>query len=99
MTDAEKRARAKYLAKGKRLTVNFYPTELDLYEHLANQPQKTTYIKDLIRADMKTAKQKKMKEHLKELSQMQAKIHQIAADKEVAAFTEEMKAEIKKREG
>ena len=53
MSEAQNRAKAKYLAKGKRLTINFYPTELELYEHLEKQPQKTTYIKDLIRVDIK----------------------------------------------
>ena len=31
----------------------FYPTEKDLIEHIENQPKKQTYIKDLIRADMR----------------------------------------------
>lgn len=52
MTESEKRAKKKYLAKGKRLTVDFYPTEADLIAHLEKQPKKQTYIKDLIRADM-----------------------------------------------
>lgn len=56
MTDAERKAKYKYRAKGKRLTIDFYQTELDLYEHIEKQPQKATYIKDLIRADMKKDK-------------------------------------------
>ena len=56
MTDAERKAKYKYRAKGKRLTIDFYQTELDLYEHIEKQPQKATYIKDLIRSDMKKDK-------------------------------------------
>lgn len=52
MTEAQKKAKRKYLSKGKRLTVDFYPSEADLIEHIEKQPKKQTYIKDLIRADM-----------------------------------------------
>ena len=51
-TEAQKRATRKYKQKRKRLAVEFFPTEVDLYEHVAKQPQKQTYIKNLIRADM-----------------------------------------------
>ena len=53
MTEAQKRAKAKYQEKVNRFTVDFYPTEAEMWEHLQNQPKKQTYIKDLIRADMK----------------------------------------------
>lgn len=53
MTEAEKRAKKKYRDKGKRLTVDFYPSEADLIEHLEKQEKKQTYIKNLIREDMK----------------------------------------------
>lgn len=56
MTDAEKRAKQKYREKVKRLYVEFYPTEADLISHIESQPQKQTYIKNLIRADMKKKK-------------------------------------------
>lgn len=52
MTDAEKRAKKKYRDKGKRLTIDFYPSEADLIEHVEKQQYKQTYIKDLIREDM-----------------------------------------------
>lgn len=52
MTEAEKKAKKKYRAKGKRLTVDFYPSEADLIAHLEQQEKKQTYIKDLIRADI-----------------------------------------------
>lgn len=51
-TEAQKRAVAKYREKVKRITVDFYPTEEDLWEHLQSQDKKQTYIKNLIRADM-----------------------------------------------
>ena len=53
MTEAQQKAKRKYLAKGKRITVDFYQTESDLIAHLEKQEKKQTYIKDLIREDMK----------------------------------------------
>jgi hypothetical protein len=52
-SEAQKKAVKKYKEKVKRLTVDFYPTEMDLYDHIQKQAKKQTYIKDLIRADMK----------------------------------------------
>ncbi len=53
MTEAQKRARKKYLDKGKRITLNIYPSEADLIAHLERQGKPITYIKELIRRDMK----------------------------------------------
>ena len=53
MTEAERRAKANYRKKTKSITIEFYPTEFDLYEYLETQEQKRTYIKNLIREDMK----------------------------------------------
>lgn len=55
-TEAQKNARKKYRSKGKRMTVDFYPSESDLIEWVESQPVKQTYIKDLIRNDMNTNK-------------------------------------------
>jgi hypothetical protein len=53
VSDAQKRASAKYDKENiKRATVIFSPQELELYEHLVSQPNKSGYIKDLIRQDM-----------------------------------------------
>ena len=52
MTDAQKRAKAKYNQKVNRFRIDFYPTEQDLWEHINDQPQKQTYIKELVREDM-----------------------------------------------
>ena len=52
MTEAEKKAKKKYRGKGKRLTLDFYPSEADLFEQVEKQPNKQGYIKGLIRADM-----------------------------------------------
>lgn len=51
-SDAQLRAVKKYNQKMKRITLNFYPTEEDLWNHIQSQPKKQTYIKDLIRKDM-----------------------------------------------
>ena len=59
MTEAEKKAKKKYRAKGKRLTVDFYPSEADLIAHLEKQEKKQTYIIDLIRADMENKSKNK----------------------------------------
>jgi hypothetical protein len=53
MSEAQKKALDKYKANVKRLTVDFPPTDAELWEHIKKQPRKQTYIKDLIRADMK----------------------------------------------
>lgn len=53
MTEAEKRAKAKYKkTKVKRFTLDFSPADMELLEHIEKQPKKQTYIKDLIRKDM-----------------------------------------------
>ena len=50
---AQLRAAQKYREqKIKRTTVDFYPTDYDLWEHVQSQPNKQAYIKGLIRADM-----------------------------------------------
>lgn len=54
--DAQRKAIKKYKKKVNRITVDFYPTEDDLWEHINNQSKKQTYIKDLIRADMEKNK-------------------------------------------
>ena len=53
MTEAQKRANKKYRDKGKRMTIDFYPSEADLIAQIEKQPNKQGYIKALIRADMK----------------------------------------------
>lgn len=53
-TEAEKKAKNKY-AKEKctLLPIRFYPSEKDIIEHLKLQKPTATYIKGLIRADMR----------------------------------------------
>ena len=51
MTEAEKKAKKKYRDKGKRMTLDFYPSEVALIEQVEKQPNKQGYIKGLIRAD------------------------------------------------
>lgn len=55
-SEAQKKAVKKYKEKVKRMTIEFYPSEMDLFEHIGNQEKKQTYIKDLIRKDMKLNK-------------------------------------------
>ena len=52
-SQAQLKAVAKYKEKTKRFSLDFAPTELDLWQHIQSQPKKQTYIKDLIRKDMK----------------------------------------------
>lgn len=51
-SDAQKKASKKYKEKLKRITIDFYPADAELWEHIQKQPKKQTYIKDLIRADI-----------------------------------------------
>lgn len=53
MSEAQKRAKKKYQKNITRLTIDFYPTEQELIDMIARQPKKQTYIKDLIREDIK----------------------------------------------
>ena len=55
-TDAQKKARDKYNSQRKNITLNFSPTEMDLYEHIKSQEKQQTYIKDLVRSDMDKAR-------------------------------------------
>ena len=57
-SEAQKEALRKYKARVKRFTVDFPPSDADLWEHLSNQPKKQTYIKNLIRADMENGNKK-----------------------------------------
>ncbi len=53
MSEALKKAKRKYKSKVKRFSIDFYPTETELYEHIQKQPQKQTYLKNLIKTDIK----------------------------------------------
>jgi hypothetical protein len=52
-SEAQKRASLKYKQKVKKMLLEFYPTDAELLEHLEKQDKKQTYIKNLIREDMK----------------------------------------------
>ena len=53
ITEAQKKAKEKYRQKRKSILLEFYPPEMDLYDHLEKQSAKATYMKNLIRDDMK----------------------------------------------
>lgn len=55
MSDALKRAQKKYKQnKVEKITIEFYPTDEDIKQHIAKQSEpKATYIKRLIREDIK----------------------------------------------
>ena len=59
-SDAQMRAVKKYKEKTKgsvkRMTIDFAPSEIAMWEQIQKQPKKQTYIKDLIRADMEKGK-------------------------------------------
>ena len=51
--DKDRKARANYRKKVKRIYIELYPSESALIEHLEKQDKVQTYIKNLIREDMK----------------------------------------------
>lgn len=51
-SEAQLKAVKKYKEKVKRITIEFHPTEVHMWEHIQQQDKKQTYIKNLIRADM-----------------------------------------------
>lgn len=55
-SEAQKKAVKKYKEKVKRMTIEFSPTEMELYDHIQQQDKKQTYVKDLIRADIANKK-------------------------------------------
>lgn len=51
--ESQVRATAKYQKeKTKAYTLRFFPSEMELWKHLQDQPNKAGYIKELIRKDM-----------------------------------------------
>ena len=52
ITEAQKRAKAKYKAKVKQVLIEFYPQDEELWKKLQDQESKQMYIKDLIRKDI-----------------------------------------------
>ena len=55
-TDAQLKAVKKYREKVKRITVDFYPSEEEIWNKVQAQDNKQRYIKDLIRADLEKGK-------------------------------------------
>lgn len=52
-SSAQLKASARYKAeKTKKVLLEFYPTDMELYEHLEKQDKKQTFIKELIRKHM-----------------------------------------------
>ena len=51
-SEAQRKAIQKYKQKVKRITIDFHPSETELWEHIQSQENKQGYIKSLIRADM-----------------------------------------------
>lgn len=51
-SEAQMKAVKNYKKKVNRITLDFAPTENEMWEHIQSQPKKQTYIKNLIREDM-----------------------------------------------
>ena len=56
LSAAQKAAKKKYRQKVKRFTVDFYPTEEEIYSHLNQQENKQGFIKRLIKQDINHAR-------------------------------------------
>lgn len=54
--DKDRKARANYRKKVRRINLEFYPTEKALIAHLEKQDKVATYIKNLIREDIERSK-------------------------------------------
>ncbi|MBQ5655939.1 MAG: hypothetical protein IIV14_00710 [Bacteroidaceae bacterium] len=55
-SEAQRRAVQNYKKKVKRITLDFAPSEMEMWEHIQAQDKKQTYIKSLIRADIERSK-------------------------------------------
>ena len=53
LTEAQKRAKAKYNSKVTKVSIEFYPSDADLLKKVQEQENKQAYIKELIRKDLK----------------------------------------------
>ena len=53
LTEAQKRAKAKYNSKATKVSVEFYPQDAELLKKVQEQENKQSYIKELIRKDLK----------------------------------------------
>ena len=51
-SEAQRRANSKYRKKMNRITIDFSPAELEMWDHIQAQDKKQTYIKNLSRQDM-----------------------------------------------
>lgn len=57
-SEAQRRASAKYRKEHtKQLSMRFFPSDMELWEHLEKQPKKADYIKRLIREDLENSSQ------------------------------------------
>lgn len=57
MTEAQKKAKAKYRStKVRSISFELYQTEQDIIDHLYRKPNRSAYIKQLIRDDMNRGK-------------------------------------------
>ena len=56
MTEAQKRAKAKYKEKMRTFRIDVCPSEQDILERLESQERYATYIKRLIREDIEREK-------------------------------------------
>ena len=55
-SDAQKKATARYRRENvKQITVQFFPADMDVYEHIKSQDKIAAYIKRLVREDMERA--------------------------------------------
>lgn len=52
LSEARKRAKAKYNEKVSKITIEFYPHDAELLAKVKEQPSQQKYIKELIRKDI-----------------------------------------------
>ena len=53
LTEAQRRAKAKYNEKVIKVQIELYPQDADIIDKLKEQPSKQAYIKELIRKDIR----------------------------------------------
>lgn len=53
LTEAQKKAKAKYNSKVTKVCIEFYPADAELLRKVQEQENKQSYLKDLIRKDLK----------------------------------------------
>lgn len=99
LTEAQKRAKAKYNSNVTKVSIEFYPSDEMLLLHLKHQENKQAYIKELIRKDMLAFESVRNVEieRQREIGRLRERTAQKLADAEAKVATQAMEEYLKSK--